>query len=168
MDSLAEDEGPLPAGIIDPDAAFAVWWNQPRGGPLVPRCHWPSFRHRLSFPRGLHGTPAVVSCSPKVVTDSARARWNLVQIVALVYVAVFVPIRVAWANEPAPFSSVWSATSGHGQRCYSISPCYSFGNFYEWRPMKVKMAPPVLMPTRRTYCVWCLSGSGTYISTEIP
>jgi hypothetical protein len=39
MDSLAEDEGPLPAGIIDPDAAFTVWWNQPRGGPLVPRCH---------------------------------------------------------------------------------------------------------------------------------
>ena len=29
MDSLAEDEGPLPAGIIDPDAAFAVWWSQP-------------------------------------------------------------------------------------------------------------------------------------------
>jgi hypothetical protein len=27
MDSAAEDEGPLPAGIIDPDAAFAVWWN---------------------------------------------------------------------------------------------------------------------------------------------
>jgi hypothetical protein len=32
MDSLAEDEGPLPAGIIDPDAAFAVWWSQPRAG----------------------------------------------------------------------------------------------------------------------------------------
>ena len=27
MDSLAEDEGPLPLGVIDPDAAFAVWWN---------------------------------------------------------------------------------------------------------------------------------------------
>ena len=27
MDSRAEDEGPLPAGIIDPDAVFAVWWN---------------------------------------------------------------------------------------------------------------------------------------------
>ena len=32
MDSFAEDEGPLPVGIIDPDAAFAVWWNQPRAG----------------------------------------------------------------------------------------------------------------------------------------
>ena len=41
------------------------------------------------------------------MTNSAWARWNLVQIVALVYVAVFVPIRVAWANEPPPFTFVW-------------------------------------------------------------
>lgn len=75
MDSAAEDEGPLPAGIIDPDAAFAVWWN-------------------------------------------------LAQLVALVYVAVFVPIRVAWGNEPAPFSSVWFVTSRRGRRCYSIPPGY--------------------------------------------
>ena len=77
MDSLAEDEGPLPAGIIDPDATFAVWWN-------------------------------------------------LAQLVALVYVAVFVPIRVAWGNEPAPFSSVWFVASGRGRRCHSI-PCSTSG-----------------------------------------
>ena len=77
MDSAAEDEGPLPAGIIDPDATFAVWWN-------------------------------------------------LAQLVALVYVAVFVPIRVAWGNEPAPFSSVWFVASGRGRRCYSI-PCSTSG-----------------------------------------
>jgi hypothetical protein len=83
MDSAAEDEGPLPAGVIDPDGNFAVWWN-------------------------------------------------LVQIIALVYVAVFVPVRVAWANEPAPFSAVWFVTCRRGQRCYSISPCCVLFREFLW------------------------------------
>ena len=41
------------------------------------------------------------------MTDSAWARWNLAQLVALVYVSIFVPVRFAWANEPRVFSVVW-------------------------------------------------------------
>ena len=82
MDSFAEDEGPLPLGVIDPDAAFAVWWN-------------------------------------------------LVQLVALVYVAVFVPVRVAWANEPHVFSAVWFIEltidcyflTGNGNTVVEVQPC---------------------------------------------
>ena len=33
--------------------------------------------------------------------------WNLVQLVVLVYVAMFVPVRVAWGNEPETYSAVW-------------------------------------------------------------
>ena len=58
LESQAEDEGPLPSGIFDPDATFAIWWN-------------------------------------------------LVQLVALIYVAIFVPMRVGFGNEPDPFTVVW-------------------------------------------------------------
>ena len=74
------------------------------------------------------------------MTDPAWARWNLAQLIALVYVSIFVPVRVAWANEPRVFSAVWFIElaidcyflAGDARIIYcggSVDPCAEMDHF---------------------------------------
>ena len=38
---------------------------------------------------------------------NAQVYWNSLQLLALIYVAIFVPVRVAWSNEPDALSAIW-------------------------------------------------------------